>query len=168
MISKEKVEEVKQKPSTIIYDYMFNYFGRDKFKDKIITGTSILVAIKAYKNGIEIKFTETPIINGINKKRFEDNYKVSFNSEKLYIIEKNLIIDNLFRLEYGWDKIDFEIVGFELDYEVYPGFMETLEVSQKEFETFLQNHVQDFNIDDNFFAQVPSFRCNYQLKIKGE
>lgn len=162
----EKVKESELK--TIVYDYLFNYFGKDIFKGKIITGASIQLAIKAYKNGEEVKFKEEP---KVNNHFYCDNFKVSFDTDKLYIIEKDIIVDNLYRIIYKWDKIDYEVIGFTLDYldelsddlrEKLPVMLKDMpcsapmEVSKEEFETFLKGHIKDFNIRDNINAQVPS------------
>lgn len=47
-------------PKTIAYDYLFNYFGKDVFNGKVITGACVQLAIKVYKNEKEIKFIEEP------------------------------------------------------------------------------------------------------------
>lgn len=107
----KKIKENELK--TIAYDYLFNYFGKDIFKGKIITGACVQLAIKAYKDGKEVKFTEEP---KANNRFYCDNFKVSFDTDKLYIIEKDIIVDKLYRIIYGWDKIDYEVIGFTLDY----------------------------------------------------
>ncbi|NFL39289.1 hypothetical protein FDB50_15515 [Clostridium botulinum] len=159
----KKIKENELK--TIAYDYLFNYFGKDIFKGKVITGASIQLAIKAYKNGEEVKFKEEPKANNCF---YCDNFKVSFDTDKLYVIEKNIIVDNLYRIIYGWDKIDYEVIGFSLDYldespneelqELLKGIpcSAPMEVSKEQFETFLKEHIEDFNIKDNINAQVPS------------
>lgn len=153
---------------TIAYDYLFNYFGKDVFKGEVITGASVQLAIKAYKNGKEVKFEEEPKVNNYD---YSDIFKVSFDIDKLYIIEKDIRADKMFCINYGWDNIDYEIIGFSLDYldKLPDGFEEKLpvqfrgfpcsapmEVSKEEFETFLKGHIKDFNISDNINAQVPS------------
>lgn len=158
-------EEPYGELKTIAYEYLFNYFGKDIFKGKVITGASIQIAIKSYKNGEEIKFKEEP---KANKHFYCDNFKVSFDADKLYIVEKDIIVDNLYRIIYGWDKINYEVIGFSLDYldelpdEELPELLRCIpcsapmEVSKEEFETFLKEHIEDFNIKDNINAQVPS------------
>lgn len=165
-MNEEKVKE----PKTIVYDYLFNYFGGDSFKDKIILGAGIRLAIRAYKDGEEIKFVENeePKYKDIF---YNENYNVLFDREKLFVIEKNLIVDNLFRIVKGWDKIEAEIDGYFLDYlshlpeevekdlpEDLKGFpcSEPMDVSEEEFRTFLREHLNDFDISDNRRAQVPS------------
>lgn len=162
----KNIKETKGK--TITYDYLFNYFGGDVFKGKIITGASIRIAIKAYKNDKEIKFRKEP---KANNRFYNENFKVSFDTDKLYIIEKNIIVDNLYRIKYEWDKIDYEIVGYSLDYldelsndlrEMLPESFKnipcsaSMDVSKEEFETFLKSHIKDFDISDNMNAKAPS------------
>lgn len=48
----------KNELKTIAYEYLFNYFGGDVFNGRIITGASIQLAIRAYKDGKEVKFKE--------------------------------------------------------------------------------------------------------------
>ena len=158
----------EDKSKTIAYDYMFNYFGKDTFKDKIITGANIQIAIKAYKNGTEIKFKEEPKAKDYF---YCDNFKVSFDIDKLYNIKKDIFVDNLYRTIYDWDKIDYEVIGFTLNYldqspdnsyEMLPVELKNcpysipIEVSKEEFEGFLKKHIKDFDIRDNINAQVPS------------
>ncbi|WP_279145821.1 hypothetical protein [Clostridium tyrobutyricum] len=134
---------------------------------KVITGASIRLAIKAYKHGKEIKFKEEPKASNCF---YCDNFKVSFDTDKLYVIEKNIIVDKFYRVMYGWDKIDYEVIGFTLDYldelpddlrKILPMPLKDLpysvpmEVSKKEFKAFLKGHINDFNISDNTNAQVP-------------
>lgn len=154
---------------TIVYDYMFNYFGGDSYKGKTIMGACVQLAIKAFKNGKEIKFAEEP--KKCKNVYWCDNYKVSFDKDNLFIVEKDIIVDNLFRLRYGFDKIEAEVVGYTLDYlsslpdserkdlpkefQNLP-FTEPMEVSGEVFREFLREHIDDFDISDNRNAQVPS------------
>ena len=153
---------------TIAYEYLFNYFGKDIFNGKIITGAIIQIAIRAYKDGKEVKFRKEPSKHGYY---YNENYKVSFDKDKLFIVEKDIKVDNFYRIVYGWDKIEYEIVGYCLDYldkapedfiEKLPvefrnlPFSTSMEVSKEEFETFLKTHIDDFNISDNINAQVLS------------
>lgn len=159
----------KNELKAIAYEYLFNYFGGDVFNGRIITGASIQLAIRAYKDGKEVKFKEEPSKHGYY---YNENYKVSFDKDKLFIVEKDIKVDNFYRIVYGWDKIEYEIVGYCLDYldkapedfiEKLPvefrnlPFSTSMEVSKEEFETFLKTHIDDFNISDNINAQVPSF-----------
>lgn len=153
---------------TIVYDYLFNYFGGDTYEERIITGACVQLAIKAYKEGKEIKFAEEPKYNNIF---WCDNFKVSFDRENVFVIKKNLIADNLFRLVYGFEKIEAEVIGYTLDYlsplsenekEDLPKELreipcsEPMEVSEDVFKQFIMSHKDDFDITDNINAQVPS------------
>ena len=89
----------------------------------------------------------------------------------MFVIKKNTEVDKFYRTVYGWDKIEYEIIGYCLDYldkapkdfiEKIPTefrdlpFSTSMMVSKEEFETFLRTHIDDFNISDNINAQVPS------------
>lgn len=164
----EHYEYMPDKPSTLAYDYLFNYFGGDMFKDKKITGASVQLAIRVYKNGEEIKFIQEPRTKGTY---LCDVYKVSFDREKLFTVTKDVKRDNLLRIVYGWDEIKAEVVGYSLDYEskfneeqlkdmpeVMKNFpvSEAMEVTEEEFKDFLSKHLDDFDMKDNINAQVPS------------
>lgn len=155
-------------PKTIVYDYLFNYFGGDSYKGKIVLGACVQLAIRAYKNDVEIKFNEEPRYENIF---WCDNYTVSFDEQELFIVKKNIRVDNLFRIWYEFDKIEAEVVGYTLDIisslpedirNDLPEMLkdmpcsEPMEVSEEEFKEFLAIHKCDFNISDNMKAQVPS------------
>ena len=157
-------------PKTIAYDYLFNYFGKDVFKEKVITSACVQLAIKVYKNGEEIKFTEEP--------RYKNTYlasvySVSVDRKTMFSVKKNLKTDNLFRMVFDWDKIEAEVIGYTLDcledtswpaeimnevpeaFKNLP-FSSPCEVSEADFRDFLCKHIEDFDIPDNEHAQVPS------------
>ena len=157
---------------TIVYDYHFNYFGKDTHDGKTITGANVSLAIHAYKNGKEVNFEngKEPTTNG---RYFNEVFKVKFDRQKLFVVERNLHMDNLFRLVFGFDKIDYEIVEYSLDYlegtskECFPDLklpkefenmpVSTLtEVNENEFKAFLSEHIDDFDISDNKNAQCLS------------
>lgn len=46
------------KKGTLVYTYLFNYFGKKKFDGKIITGASIDLAIKVIKDNEMIRVTQ--------------------------------------------------------------------------------------------------------------
>lgn len=163
---KSKKETNKKK--TIAYEYLFVYLGGDKFQDKIITGASVNLAIRVYKAGEEIKFTEETSYHG---KDLSDVFRVSYDRHHQFTVTKNLLVDNLFRLKYEWDKIEAEVVDYILDYadtlpeeirERLPEPLKSLpcsspmEVSEKEFRDFIKAHIDDFDISDNINAQVTS------------
>lgn len=164
----DKIAMVEEK--TITYTYLFNYFGKDTFKGKTISGASVEVAIRPYKNGKEVKFTEEP--KCINRYYYSDIFKVSFDRKNIFNVRRNLKCDNLYRIKYGWEKVDYEVIGFSLDYydewtdeekKELPNHVTKLpisypmEVFENEFREFLSNHIEDFDISDNENAQVPSY-----------
>lgn len=163
-----RMEDETRKPKIIAYDYLFNYFGKDSFKEKIISGASIQIAFRVYKNGNEVKFTEEPMAG---ESYLCDILCVSFDKDALYLIKKDTVIEKLFCTMYGWDKIEIGIIGFSLDYytkipddlrDTLPDCIKNLpcstnmEVSEEEFKKFLKGHLADFDISDNVSAQVPS------------
>lgn len=160
-------------PKTIVYDYLFNYFGGDKYKGKIITGASIKLAICAYKNGKEVGFAAEPhVLNAHDKKIYYNQiYNISFDREHLYIIQKNTEVYNLFCLTYGWEKIEAKVVGYALECpyqlkedenELFEDLPEELKdfpctapmpVTAEDFKDFLIAHLDDFDISDNINTQ---------------
>ena len=82
----------KNELKTIAYEYLFNYFGGDVFNGRIITGASIQLAIRAYKDGKEVKFKEEPNKDGYY---YNENFKVSFDKDKLFIVKKDIKVNNL-------------------------------------------------------------------------
>lgn len=159
---------------TIAYEYLFNYFGGDKLENKTVTGASIQLAIRPYKNGNEVKFEngEEPSVKDFFLFQVFD---VSFDKENVFNINRNIFIDNLFRIAYGFDEIKTEIIGYSLDIaigltkDVMPELAdklptefqslpvsESLKVSEDVFKNFILNHLNDFDISDNQKAQCPS------------
>lgn len=155
---------------TVAYDYLFNYFGNATYNGRHITGASISIAIRVYKDGKEVKFEDSkePTTNG---RYLCDIFDVSFDRDKLFVIERNLYVDNLFRLVFDFEKIEVEIVGFYLDYLIGSGkdyvpdlpdeianlpMSEPMEVSEEDFKKFLSDNINDFDIPDNKHAQCPS------------
>lgn len=159
---------------TIVYEYLFNYFGGDKFENKTVTGASVLVAIRPYKNGNEVKFEneEEPSVKGCY---LSSVFDVSFDKENIFNINRNIFVDNLFRRAYGFDEIKAEITGYSLNIaigltkDVMPELAnklptelqslpvsESIEVSEDVFRNFILNHLNDFDISDNQKAQCPS------------
>lgn len=156
---------------TIAYDYLFNYFGGDTFKGKIITGACVTLAIRPFKDGKEVKFEEK-IEPSTHGKYLSEVFYVSFDRNKLFEVNRNLYADNLFRLVLGFDEIKSEIVGYGLDYyegkskDIFPDLdlkefddmpvSSVMAVTETEFRDFLSNHIDDFDMSDNQKAQVPS------------
>lgn len=159
---------------TIVYDYLFNYFGGEKFEDRIVTGASVQVAIRPYKNGEEVKFENEKELSA-NGKYLNSVFDVSFDRKNIFNIKRNLYVDNLFRLVYDFDEIKYEVMGFSIDTAVgltkdvmpelaaklpeeFKGMpvSESTQVSEKVFRDFILNHLDDFDISDNKKAQCPS------------
>ena len=80
--------------------------------DAYILGASIQLGIRVYKNKQEVKFSEEP---KYQNNYLSDVYEVSFDREKMFRIEKNLGVENLLRIVFGWDNIQSEVVGYTLD-----------------------------------------------------
>lgn len=154
----------------IAYDYLFNYFGGDTREGRVVNGANICLNIRAYKGDEEVLFEDGNEVKA--KSRYlSDVFEISFDRKNQFIVRKKIPIDNLFRLIYGWDRIEAEVIGYSLD--VICGRMgdladnipeefknlpsaEPVEVSEQEFRAFLKTHADDFDILDNQSAQVPS------------
>lgn len=167
---------------TIAFDYTFNYFGGDMYNGRIVTGASVTLAIRCYKDGAEVKFFDQiePYVEiyGISsifhRKEFLCSvFEVSFNRKNIFKINRNPYIDSLFKLVYGYDKIKYDIVGYSFDVaegllkNIVPTnglpkeFQDTLvcepiSITEDAFRTFISSHLEDFDISDNEKAQCPS------------
>ena len=158
----------------IVFEYLFNYFGGDKFDGKIVTGASIQVAIRPYRNGDEIKIEneKEPSAHGYY---LNSVFDVSFDRENIFNINRNIFVDNLFRRKYNFDEIKAEVMGYSLDTaigftkDVMPELADELptefrtlpvsepvQVSEEIFKNFILKHLNDFDISDNKKAQCPS------------
>lgn len=155
----------------IVYDYLFNYLGGDTHKGKIVTGAVISVNIRAYKGSKEILFEDEKEPNANGHYLFEV-FDLAFDRENGFKVTRNLRVDNLFRLLFGWDSIEYEVVSYSLD--VFSCFAmdikpfkdipelknlpvsEPVTVTKRQFKKFLDTHKDDFDISDNIHAQVPS------------
>lgn len=169
------------KTKTVAYSYTFNYFGGDKYNGKIVAGASITLAIRCYKDGIEVKFDEVePHIEFLNagkkvKKWLNSVFDVSIDRKDVFKISRNLYADNLFKLMCGYDKIEYDIVGYSLDVAV--GLLndtnpmlakelpkefqdlpvcEPVDVAESVFKDFISSRIDDFDISDNKIAQCVS------------
>lgn len=160
----------KQELKTIAYSYLFNYFGGDKFKGEIVMGASIEIAIRVYQNDDEVKF-ENGVELSVEGRYLFNCFDVSIDRDNVFKIEKNLYVDNMFRLIHNFDRIEADVIGYSLDVLVgqvkdsmpdIPKEFENLPVSEsrkvteEEFRTFILDHIDDFDISDNKKAQCPS------------
>lgn len=169
------------KTKTVAYDYTFNYFGGDKYNGKIVTGASITLAIRCYKDDIEVKFDEAePHIEFLNagkkvRKWLNSVFDISIDRKDVFKISRNLYVDNLFKLMCGYDIIKYDIVGYSLNVAVgllndtNPSLAQKLpkefqdlpvcepvEVTEGVFREFISSHIDDFDISDNKKAQCLS------------
>lgn len=161
--------EPLDKPKTYVADYLFNYFGGDKVEDKIITGAEIDVAIRPYKNGKLVQFRseketyfslKTP--SRLFGERIEKIYltsmvSVSFDRKSLYRIDVDESIKKLFCEHFGWDTIKVEAVAFGLDYAESEWMSVSWYCGKEVFDKFITNHLDEFDIKDNVYAQCPSY-----------
>lgn len=155
----------------IEYDYLFNYFGGDTHDGKPVMDACLSLVIKLYKDGKEIPFEDEKEPCAHGRYLFEI-FDVGFDRESLFKVSRNLRVDNLFRLIYGCDRIDYKITEYSLGlFSGYVGDMEKFKempnikdipvsepvtVTEEVFREFLFNHKDDFDITDNIRAQVPS------------
>lgn len=167
------------KTKTVAYDYTFNYFGGDKYNGKIVTGASITLAIRCYKDDIEVKFDKVePHIQDFATKRKAylcDLFDVSFDRKDLFTVRRNNIYIDVFKRICGYDRIEYDIVGYSLDVAV--GLLndtnpilakklpeefqdlpvcEPVEVAENVFKDFISSRIDDFDISDNKKAQCLS------------
>ncbi len=170
-MNKKKWDMVKRRqkePKTMVYDFLFQYSGGDTFNGSVILGASIRLAVRVYKDGEEIKFVEEPECDNTY---FGNIFKVSIDREKVFAIEKNVYIENLFCKHYGFERIETEAIGYTFD-QLYsfpksegrptPRYLEgvpcaeTIEISEDEFREFICLHIEDFDIPDNMNVQAPA------------
>lgn len=162
------------KDKRIHYGYLFNYFGGANFRDKVIDGANININIRPYKDEKEVLFEEddeVKIVTDGETYYLNDVFDVCFDRKKQFAVKRNLAVDNLFRLICGWDEIKYSVIGYEMTYpdgvvgDEMDGAPESfknlpvsdyMSVSETEFREFLSAHAEDFDIQDNKHAQVPS------------
>ena len=167
------------KTKTVAYDYTFNYFGGDMYNGRLVTGASITLAIRCYKDGVEMKFDKIePHIQDFVKKRKAylcDLFDVYFDRKDLFTIRRNKIYIDVFKRICGYDRIEYDIVGYSLDVAV--GLVndtdpllakklpeefqdlpvcEPVVVAENVFKNFISSRIDDFDISDNKVAQCVS------------
>lgn len=168
----------------VAYDYTFNYFGGDTYNGRTVAGANITLAIRCYKDGAEVKFDsakgEPSISYSAAGKHIKERKEWLFSVFDVSIdrkaaafkITRDLYKDNLFKLICGYDKIEYDIVGYSLD--VVVGLLndtnpslaqklpkefqdlpacEPVEVTESVFREFISSHIDDFDISDNKRAQ---------------
>lgn len=138
----------------VCYDYLFNYFGDDEWNGKVVGGASVNLNIRPYKNEEEVLFEDGDEIT--TKGMFlSDVFRVHFDRENQFLIERVDSVDVLFRVMFSWEQIK----AFPTEYYLYvrDGVeLDPVAVTEEEFRAFLSDHVDDFDILDNKNAQVPS------------
>jgi hypothetical protein len=141
---------------SISYLYSYNYFGKDKYNGKIINGSGLDILFKIYKGTTFVNVTKDKSYHGFY---ICDVLKVSFDKKHLHILNRDSIMYIYFCDYFKADKIDFEIVGYNLSYvENENDFMSyEMEVSEYDYKCFLMNHLDDFDIPDNRSAQVLAY-----------
>lgn len=158
----------------IAYGYLFNYFGGEKRNGKIVNGSSIDLNIRPYKNGKEVLFEQDNEVT-INGYYLFHIFNIRFDREHQFVIERNPQMYDLFRISFGWERIEASVIGYSLD--TVAGLVkdvkgmdnlpedfrnlpvsEPLIVSEDEFRTFLSAHADGFDIPDNKHTQVLSVR----------
>lgn len=156
-------------PKAISYDYLYNYFGREQYAGKVVTGAYISIAFRPHKNGSEVKFlneepkVEIEIPSRISDKPCKETYylcnlvSVSFDRDTLYKLDVNEPLKLQFLKIMGWDDITLDIVERGLVYEETPSCSAPMPVNEEDWNNFLKGHLDDFDIKDNVKAQCPSF-----------
>ncbi|WP_373124617.1 hypothetical protein [Blautia producta] len=158
---------------TIVYDYLFNYFGGDSYGGRIVTGATVSVAFYFIdRKGEVIGFEEN------QEPRFENDYlcnmlNVYYDREQCYKLTTTKALGELINKNTSIKSICL-VCSYSLDCDMtntpkyhellqdMPSFIkqipmsEPIPVTKKEFEDFLKSHVDDFDISDNKPAQVPS------------
>lgn len=166
---------VNESNRRIVYGYLFNYFEGTLFKGKTICGACINLNIRVYKEGQEVLFADKKepfiIVEGSNRKQYLfDVFEIAYDREKQFVINRILNVEKMFQKTFGWEKIEWEVIRYELDYlsdlpeDVKKNLPEEfknlplqipIEVSEQEFRVFLVENQDGFDILDNRKAQVP-------------
>lgn len=95
-------------------------------------------------------------IEGTNDYNFlSDVFDVSYDPKTEFSITKNQIADIIMRLNLDCDKIECEVVDYQLYYSENEFMSAPMEVNESEFRSFIKAHGKDFDIIDNKLAQVP-------------
>lgn len=152
----------------IAYQYLFNYFGRESYRNQTITGAAIAINIRPYKDGREILF-ENNKEPCFDKLFLPDAISVSFHPETQFTITENVIAEHALCEGFGWDYITYQVTGYFFDIPyvmteeekaMMPDIVKDLpavipiDVPEHDFRAFLKEHVTDFDILDNKKAQV--------------
>lgn len=160
-------------PKTLCYDYLYNYFGGAVMDDKVINGASVFVSFvpiasaavpvtrKLIREPKVVIQKESRLCDMPVKMKFwmSDILDVQFDRKQLAVLHVDEEIKKLFLENYGWDDIQIQIEGYELSYweDEREYCAVPFSVSKDVWETFIRDHLDDFDIADNHHAQCPSY-----------
>lgn len=143
----------------INYEYVFNYFGNEMFRKHKVTGASIDVEFRGYKDGKEVSLLmgdgEMEMTKG--SITLSNLVHVRFDRSKLYIIEPVEELVKELKEELDLDEIRAEASAFSLAIEESEGCFTSMQVQKSAFFQFIWKDVDGFDISDNKSAQVTSY-----------
>lgn len=171
-VSKESETNVTTEsvPRVLCYDYLYNYFGGAVMDGRVINGASVSVSFSPLVNNEVVKFTCEPNIVVKTESRLSempvtrefwlsDIADISFDKDMLVKITIDEEMERLFLETYGWDTIQTQIESYELSYWENARHHSAIpfSVSKTVWESFIREHLDDFDISDNQHAQCPSY-----------
>lgn len=143
----------------INYEYVFNYFGDEMFRKHKVTGASIDVEFRGYKDGKEVSLLmgdgEMEMTKG--SITLSNLVHVRFDRSKLYVIEPVEELMQKVKEELDLDEIRAEASAFSLNVEVGYAHSTSMQVQKSAFFQFIWKDVDGFDISDNKSAQVTSY-----------
>lgn len=165
----EPVSEINETPKTYTASYLFNYFGGDHVGDKLITGVGFDVAFRPYKDNKLVQFrSEKETYFYVEKKSrligvrrtavyITDAVKVSFDRDELVKLTRNEDLIRIICDHFGWNRLDIEIVGYELDYAETKWMSAPWYCGKDICIKFMEEHKDDLDNTDNRSAQCPAY-----------
>lgn len=159
---------VLDKNQVLCYEYLYNYFGGDKFDNKVIDGAAVEISFRPYINGELVPVTEELAAIVKEPSKISDKPRISkfwlfnivdvqFDRESFIKMEINEDVKRLFLEQYGWDDIVIQIESYNLSYRESLYVSVPFNVKKEDWESFLRNHLDDFDISDNVHAQCLSY-----------
>lgn len=143
----------------INYEYAFNYDGDELFRKHKVTGASIDVEFRGYKNGKEVSLLmgdgEMEMTKG--SITLSNLVHVRFDRSKLYVIEPVEELVKELKEELDLDEIRAEASAFSLAIEESESYFTSMQVQKSAFFQFIWKDVDGFDISDNKSAQVTSY-----------
>lgn len=165
----EPVSEINETPKTYTASYLFNYFGGDHVGDKLITGVGFDVAFRPYKDNKLVQFRseketyfyieEKSRLIGVRSTAvyITDAVKVSFDRDELVKLTRNEDMIKIICDHFGWDRLDVEIVDYELDYAESKWMSAPWYCGKDVCIKFMAEHKDDLDNADNRSAQCPAY-----------